>query len=95
MEGAGRPLFYPFTFEVISMPRRIAPGLWVDDLGALHLAVPELLVRFGWEDTPANRALVVEQAKAFFAATRPRAAITVREKTTTGEIVETERIEPS
>jgi hypothetical protein len=37
---------------------RIAPGIWVDRDGGLHVSVPELLELFGWDDTPTNRAEV-------------------------------------
>lgn len=34
---------------------RLAPGLWIDRAGGLHVSVPELLAHFGWPDTPATR----------------------------------------
>jgi hypothetical protein len=35
--------------------RRIAPGLWIDRHGALHICLTELLELVGLEDTPENR----------------------------------------
>lgn len=34
--------------------RRIAPGVYADDAGAMHLVIPELLEAEGWPATPEN-----------------------------------------
>jgi hypothetical protein len=38
---------------------RIAPGLWRDRAGCLHVSVPELLALVDLPDTPANREAVI------------------------------------
>jgi hypothetical protein len=37
---------------------RIAPGVYDDGKGGMHLVLPELLVAHGYADTPENRALL-------------------------------------
>jgi hypothetical protein len=39
---------------------RLAPGVYVDTDGGLHLVLDELLRAHGWPDTPANRAMLVQ-----------------------------------
>ncbi len=47
--------------------KRLAPGVYDDGEGGLHLVVPELLVAAGYADTPANRQTVEEAARSVFA----------------------------
>ncbi|HEV8542769.1 MAG TPA: hypothetical protein VGR78_10295 [Verrucomicrobiae bacterium] len=44
------------------MKRRLAPGIWEDMDGALHISAPEILSYFGVENTEENR---VEAVKMF------------------------------
>ena len=46
--------------------RRIAPGVYDDDEGGLHLVLPELLDGHGYADTPANRATLIASAREVF-----------------------------
>ncbi len=48
---------------------RLAPGFWVDQTGALHCSIPEVLDFLGIEDTPENRNVVLEQ---FYKVSRER-----------------------
>jgi hypothetical protein len=41
----------------------VAPGIWLDKDGNLHLSVPELLALVQLPDTPANRAAVTAIAR--------------------------------
>lgn len=38
---------------------RLAPGVYDDERGALHLVVPELLLAHGYADTEANRQMLI------------------------------------
>ena len=37
------------------LKERIGPGVWVDQAGALHWSIPELLTHFGWPDDAEHR----------------------------------------
>jgi hypothetical protein len=39
---------------------RLAPGVYDDNDGGLHLVLPELLAANGYTDTPEHRALIIE-----------------------------------
>lgn len=39
------------------MMKRLAPGVYDDGRGGMHVDVSELLTANGWADTPANRAM--------------------------------------
>jgi hypothetical protein len=43
--------------------KRIAPGLYDDGEGGLHLAVDELLHAYGYADTPENRDTLTRAAQ--------------------------------
>ena len=45
---------------------RLAPGVYDDGEGTLHLDLPELLVANGYADTPENRAMVIAAARQVF-----------------------------
>lgn len=47
--------------------KRLEPGVYVDDEGALHLVLPEMLDAAGYADTPENRATLIDVAQAMFA----------------------------
>jgi len=51
--------------------QRVAPGIWIDREGYVHISVPELLAHFGWPDTPENRAIGTEEIEAWFAENFP------------------------
>lgn len=40
--------------------KRLAPGVYDDERGGLHLDLAELLTANGFADTPANRALMIQ-----------------------------------
>lgn len=61
---------------------RIAPGIWVDRHGGVHVSVEELLVHFAIEDTPANRAQVAETVRAEIARREPDVDIIEQEEQT-------------
>jgi len=44
---------------------RIAPGVYDDDRGGLHIYPSELLRAHGYADTPANRAMLVRTWQAY------------------------------
>jgi hypothetical protein len=46
--------------------KRIAPGVYDDDDGAMHVVLPELLVAHGYADTPENRAMLIDAARYVF-----------------------------
>ena len=53
----------------VSEPRRLAPGLYEVTDGRevrLELDVPELLVYWGYRDTPPNREVVADEAARIF-----------------------------
>jgi len=54
---------------------RIAPGLWRDRHGHLHVSIPELLALVELEDTPANRAEVERIAREAWSRNVPGAII--------------------
>lgn len=45
---------------------RLAPGVYDDGDGTLHLDVPELLEAHGYADTPANRDTLIAAAQEAF-----------------------------
>ena len=49
-----------FEAEFFPGSKRIAPGIWEDGAGHLHISVPELLELFDVADTPANREQCVQ-----------------------------------
>jgi hypothetical protein len=53
--------------------KRISIGAYIDDQGALHLSIPELLEAGGIADTPENRQSLMDYAKKFFAEQFPAA----------------------
>jgi hypothetical protein len=44
------------------LKKRIAPGVWEDQNGAMHISIPELLKFFNIADTPENRDQMVRVA---------------------------------
>lgn len=56
---------------------RIAPGVYSDGRGTMHLEVRELLVANGYADTPANRDMVIDVAREMIARANPNAPFTV------------------
>jgi len=46
--------------------RRLAPGVYDDGDGGMHLVLPELLAANGYADTPANREAMVAAARQVF-----------------------------
>ena len=62
------------------LKKRIAPGLWEDAAGDLHISVPELLALVNLEDTPDNRALAAEMARSVIREKLPKNMIVTREK---------------
>ena len=45
----------------------LAPGVYDDECGGLHLVLSELLAAAGFADTPDNQAMLVDAARALFA----------------------------
>lgn len=43
--------------------KRIAPGVYADGRGRMHLVIKELLEAHGYADTPANRHTLIEAAR--------------------------------
>jgi hypothetical protein len=43
--------------------RRVGPGLYEDEDGALHLSVPDFLRAHGIPDTPENRQTILDAAR--------------------------------
>jgi hypothetical protein len=41
--------------STIAIRRQLAPGIYEDAEGTVHVDVPEVLAVLGWEDTPQNR----------------------------------------
>jgi hypothetical protein len=64
-----------FEAEFFPGAERIAPGIWVDRKGHVHVSVPELLEFFDIEDTPENRAEVTVIVEESLAAAAPDATI--------------------
>ena len=58
---------------------RLAPGLWVDRSGDLHISLIELLELFDMPDTPATREEVSQIAYAMLEETFPGLPIVVQE----------------
>lgn len=54
---------------------RLAPGLWRDRDGYMHVSVPELLVHFGWPDTAENRALLTRTVSAWLQGNFPESTV--------------------
>ena len=48
--------------------KRLAPGVYDDGAGGLHLVVAELLVAHGYGDTEENRARIIDAATEIFGA---------------------------
>jgi len=46
---------------------RLAPGVYDDERGGLHLVLAEILAAAGFADTPDNQAMMVDAARALFA----------------------------
>lgn len=65
------------AFEAQFFPgsHRVAPGIWIDREGSLHVSVPELLVLFDIDDTPQNRAEVAAIVEQQLATSDPLATI--------------------
>lgn len=42
--------------------KKLGPGIYADDLGRLHVDVPQVLRELGAPDTPHNREIVAEAA---------------------------------
>lgn len=49
----------------------LAPGVWVDQDGAIHMSLPELLAACGWPDDETHRARVLEVIREVLAAEWP------------------------
>ena len=47
--------------------KRLAPGVYDDERGAMHLVVPELLLGNGYADTPANRQTLIDTMREVWA----------------------------
>lgn len=45
-------------------PRVLAPGIWVDGDGSMHISVPDVLASLGIEDSAMNRDMVEAAAMA-------------------------------
>lgn len=45
---------------------RLAPGVYDDDAGVLHLDLPEMLAANGWPNTAENRATLEQAAREVF-----------------------------
>jgi hypothetical protein len=69
----------PRVFVGGRLLERIAPGVYSDGRGTMHLAVPELLTAHGWPDTPENRDMVIDVARDLIASVNPNAPFTVIE----------------
>ena len=41
------------------MTKQLAPGVYVDEHGAMHIVMPELLAANGYADTPENRETLI------------------------------------
>ena len=46
--------------------RRLAPGVYDDEAGGLHLELPELLAAAGYADTPENQQAIIAAVAAQF-----------------------------
>jgi hypothetical protein len=57
--------------------KRIAPGVYVDDRGCLHIFVGEMLRAAGYADTPHNRDVLTEEACRIFREKYPDSPLTV------------------
>ena len=57
--------------------RRIAPGVYTNDSGVMHLDVPELLVANNLPDTEANRDAIAAAAVDFMRMNMPHVRTTV------------------
>ena len=60
--------------------RRLAPGMYVNDSGELHLDVPELLRAHGYADTQENRDRLAEVARSEIPKLWPATKVTVIDK---------------
>lgn len=49
---------------------RLAPGVYDDNAGGLHLVISEMLEANGWPDTPENRETLERAARDVFAAAK-------------------------
>ncbi|MCA1834350.1 MAG: hypothetical protein LC750_16770 [Actinobacteria bacterium] len=58
---------------------RIAPGIYDDGAGGMHLVVDELLRANGYADTPANREMVIAVARELLAHNNPPVTLKVFE----------------
>lgn len=54
---------------------RLAPGIWRDRDGFVHVSVPELLVHFGWPDTAENRDFVTREVAAWLQESFPESTV--------------------
>jgi len=61
---------------VPARPERIAPGVYVDAAGALHIDVAEMLEAHGYTDTPENRETLSQAAREYAARHWPGTPIT-------------------
>jgi len=49
---------------------RLAPGVYDDNAGGIHLFISEMLEANGWPDTPENRATLEHAAREVFDAAK-------------------------
>jgi hypothetical protein len=67
------------SFVIVKGKRldRIAPGVYADGQGAMHIFADELLKAHGYADTEENRELVIREARALMRSANPRAPFEV------------------
>ncbi len=64
------------------MAERLAPGIWKDQNGAVHINIPELMALFELEDTPENHARCRDIAEKVIRGQFPQAMVFHRAKET-------------
>jgi hypothetical protein len=57
----------------------LAPGVWTDAAGTLHIDIGTILAAGRFRDTPANREMLKNAAIELFAERYPEAVVTVEE----------------
>lgn len=57
------------------LKERLAPGIWTDFDGAIHISIPELLEHFGYADNEVNRKKMSEIADAFLRKASPDSSV--------------------
>lgn len=67
----------PFVIVKGKRLERIAPGVYADTQGAMHIFADELLVANGYADTEENRELVIREARAMIRLVNPSAPFEV------------------